>query len=78
LNSENLSAFVAWANLPDSIRGYGHVKERSIAAARLREKELIEQILADKPVIHGVESWQPSTVIARQLSEEERDVMEAS
>jgi len=79
LNSNNLSAFVAWANLPDSIRGYGHVKERSIAAARLREQQLVEQILADKPVIHGVESWQPSTVIARQLgAEEERDVMEAS
>ncbi|WP_231876400.1 indolepyruvate ferredoxin oxidoreductase family protein [Azotobacter vinelandii] len=48
LNKENLPLFVAWANLPDLIRGYGHVKDQSIAFARLRQKELIEQILADK------------------------------
>ncbi len=85
LTQENLPQFIAWANLPDSIRGYGHVKERSIAAARLREKALIEQILLGQhPVpIHreaaGVESWVPPAIHAAPSSNEaERDVMEAS
>ena len=45
LTRERMPLFVSWANLPDSIRGYGHVKEKSIAAARFRQGALLEQIL---------------------------------
>ncbi|WP_409319016.1 indolepyruvate ferredoxin oxidoreductase family protein [Pseudomonas sp. KCJK9016] len=82
LNAENLPLFVEWANLPESIRGYGHVKERSIAAARQREKDLIVQIvtgshsLTTAPV---VETWQPNPTLAPQARKDAaHDVEQAS
>ncbi|NJD36007.1 MAG: indolepyruvate ferredoxin oxidoreductase family protein [Betaproteobacteria bacterium] len=41
LAPDNLDAAVALANIPDLIRGYGPVKERSIAQARAKREELI-------------------------------------
>ena len=35
---------LALARLPDQIRGYGHVKEASIAVARAKQKELLDQL----------------------------------
>jgi indolepyruvate ferredoxin oxidoreductase len=41
LDAANHTAAVQLANVPDEIRGYGHVKEKSIAAAReLQEQRL--------------------------------------
>jgi indolepyruvate ferredoxin oxidoreductase len=41
LDAANYTAAVQLANVPDEIRGYGHVKEKSIAAAReLQEQRL--------------------------------------
>ncbi len=41
LNAENHSLAIALASVPDEIRGFGHVKEKSIAAAeKLREQRL--------------------------------------
>ena len=43
LNPDNHSAAIALASVPDEIRGYGHVKEKSLAAAeKLREQRLIK------------------------------------
>ena len=40
LDRANLPTAIALASLPDGIRGYGHVKRKSIDAARAREAEL--------------------------------------
>ncbi len=46
LTRGNLHLAVALANLPDGIRGYGHVKRKSIDAVREREHELRRQFAA--------------------------------
>ncbi|MEP7302229.1 MAG: indolepyruvate ferredoxin oxidoreductase family protein [Caldimonas sp.] len=43
LSSEKSAVAVAIANVPGSIRGYGHVKLASLAIARAREKELLNR-----------------------------------
>ncbi|MBT5496655.1 MAG: indolepyruvate ferredoxin oxidoreductase family protein, partial [Alphaproteobacteria bacterium] len=43
LTPENHGTAVEIAALPEQIRGYGHVKERSIAEAKSRESELLEE-----------------------------------
>ncbi len=44
LTAETLPLVLSWARLPESIRGYGHVKARSIASAQQRQAELLAQI----------------------------------
>jgi indolepyruvate ferredoxin oxidoreductase len=41
LSTHNIAAAVAIASIPDDIRGYGHIKERNLAAAAKKEAELI-------------------------------------
>ncbi|MBX9900437.1 MAG: indolepyruvate ferredoxin oxidoreductase family protein [Burkholderiaceae bacterium] len=41
LNEENLSQAVAIASIPEDIRGYGHVKERHLLAAKAKEASLL-------------------------------------
>jgi indolepyruvate ferredoxin oxidoreductase len=41
LSPENHVAAVALAALPEQIRGYGHIKEASVAAGRKRQEELL-------------------------------------
>lgn len=48
LTREKLPHFVAWANVPDSIRGYGYIKLRAIEAARKRQIDLVERILSER------------------------------
>jgi indolepyruvate ferredoxin oxidoreductase len=43
LTPEKSQVAVAVANVPGSIRGYGHVKLASLAIARAREKELLNR-----------------------------------
>src|SRR5450432_3719983 len=43
LSPEKTAVAVAIANVPGSIRGYGHVKLASLAIARAREKELLNR-----------------------------------
>jgi indolepyruvate ferredoxin oxidoreductase len=43
LSADKLPVAVAIANVPASIRGYGHVKLASLAIARAREKELLNR-----------------------------------
>lgn len=40
-DSGHHKAAVALASLPEKIRGYGHVRERGVEAARKREAELL-------------------------------------
>ena len=46
LSVDNLAQAVAIARIPEEIRGYGHVKERHLTAAKLKEAELLRQYLA--------------------------------
>ncbi|QYF94962.1 indolepyruvate ferredoxin oxidoreductase family protein [Massilia sp. PAMC28688] len=41
LTADNLSQAVAIASIPEDIRGYGHVKERHLKAAKAKEAELL-------------------------------------
>ena len=41
LNADNLAQAVAIASIPEDIRGYGHVKERHLRAAKAKEATLI-------------------------------------
>lgn len=43
LNETNLAQAVAIASIPEDIRGYGHVKEKNLAAAKQKEARLLEQ-----------------------------------
>ncbi len=49
LTADNLAAAVAIASLPEEIRGYGHVKERHLAAARVKETQLLDQFKHPTP-----------------------------
>jgi indolepyruvate ferredoxin oxidoreductase len=48
LRADNLDLAVEIASIPEQIRGYGHVKARSIAAAKAREAELMD-VFAQPP-----------------------------
>ncbi len=50
LNADNLSQAVAIASIPEDIRGYGHVKERHLKAAKAKEATLLAQF--GKPAEH--------------------------
>eukprot|EP01036_Dinobryon_divergens_P058582 gene58582-78147_t len=41
LNADNLAQAVAIASIPEDIRGYGHVKERHLKAAKQKEATLL-------------------------------------
>ena len=41
LTAENLAQAVAIASIPEDIRGYGHVKERHLKAAKQKEAALL-------------------------------------
>ena len=43
LTADNLALAAEIANVPDQIRGFGHIRDRSIIAARARHDELIEK-----------------------------------
>lgn len=44
LNHENMDVIVAIAEIPEKIRGYGHVKLANIKVAKQREKELLSKL----------------------------------
>ncbi len=50
LTAAKLPVAIALAEVPLSIRGFGHVKERNLTAARAREAELLEQLRAERDV----------------------------
>ncbi|MDR2872265.1 MAG: indolepyruvate ferredoxin oxidoreductase family protein, partial [Xanthomonadaceae bacterium] len=43
LTADNLALAIEIASIPEHIRGYGHIKERHLAAAKTREVELLTQ-----------------------------------
>ncbi len=49
LNADNQPAAVALASVPDEIRGYGHVKEKNVAAAKKLAQERRTAFLNAKP-----------------------------
>jgi indolepyruvate ferredoxin oxidoreductase len=51
LAPENHSIAVGLAMIPDKIRGYGHVKARSLTAAKADEAALLAQFRAGAPAL---------------------------
>lgn len=51
LDSERFAVAMKLANLPDEIRGFGHVKERNVSAAATKR----EQWLREYPASPGLE-----------------------
>jgi indolepyruvate ferredoxin oxidoreductase len=49
LTAENLAQAVAIASIPEDIRGFGHVKERNLAAAKKKEAELVAAFFDASP-----------------------------
>jgi indolepyruvate ferredoxin oxidoreductase len=45
LTQDNLAQAVAIASIPEEIRGYGHVKERHLAAALAKQKRLLAEFM---------------------------------
>ena len=58
LDAENLSAAVAVAEIAASIRGFGAIKRRSIAAAAQRQNTALQEYLADQQP-SAVEKYDP-------------------
>ncbi|MGS0742259.1 indolepyruvate ferredoxin oxidoreductase family protein [Glaciimonas sp. GG7] len=54
LTSENLASAVAIASIPEEIRGYGHVKDRHLMAARQKEKQLLSEFDHPSPATHSI------------------------
>ena len=55
LTAANLPTAIAIASIPEDIRGYGHVKERHLIAAKLKEASLLEAFEAPSgPAIMAV------------------------
>jgi indolepyruvate ferredoxin oxidoreductase len=50
LDAANYAAAVQLASVPDEIRGYGHVKERNVKAAKALEEKLLQAFRNPKPV----------------------------
>jgi indolepyruvate ferredoxin oxidoreductase len=55
LSPANHALAVQLANLPDAIRGFGHVKERAIAAAKAKEAGLLAAYRNPAPVVSAAE-----------------------
>ena len=50
LAPHNHALAVELAGIPERIRGFGHVKERHLAAAKAKEAELVAAFRAAQPV----------------------------
>jgi indolepyruvate ferredoxin oxidoreductase len=57
LDPSRIAAAIALASVPESIRGYGPVKERSIVEARARHPELLAKFAATRPDAGREKSW---------------------
>ena len=55
LAAHNHALAVELASIPEQIRGYGHVKERHLKAAKAKETELVAAFRAAKPASAAVE-----------------------
>jgi indolepyruvate ferredoxin oxidoreductase len=49
LNADNHAVAIELASLPEEIRGYGHVKERHLAAARIKWAALLARLRGQTP-----------------------------
>ncbi|MEN3278529.1 MAG: indolepyruvate ferredoxin oxidoreductase [Massilia sp.] len=53
LSPENLAQAVAIASIPEDIRGYGHVKERHLKAAKAKETQLLAAFHQAQDTVHA-------------------------
>jgi indolepyruvate ferredoxin oxidoreductase len=53
LTADNLAQAVAIASIPEDIRGYGHVKERHLKAAKQKEAVLLASFGVQPATIHA-------------------------
>ena len=63
LNAHNLSTAVAIASIPEEIRGYGHVKARHLAAAKIKEAVLLQTFAMTDPPTRA-----PTTSLGREAA----------
>jgi indolepyruvate ferredoxin oxidoreductase len=49
LTPQNYPLAVALASIPEHIRGYGHVKDKHLEDAKLREAALLERFRSERP-----------------------------
>jgi len=59
-----MNTLLELARLPQTLRGYGHVKENNLAAARTRQAYLLEQLAAPAVEASAVGSTSVSAVRA--------------
>ena len=55
LRSDNINLGIKWASLPQNIRGYGHVKHRSIVEVREEQKKLRSDIFSVPKLVDAAE-----------------------
>jgi indolepyruvate ferredoxin oxidoreductase len=53
LSGDNLAQAVAIASIPEDIRGYGHVKERHLKAAKAKEAQLLSAFHTPQGITHA-------------------------
>jgi indolepyruvate ferredoxin oxidoreductase len=51
LDPDNHALALALASIPEQIRGFGHVKERNLKAAKAREAELLGRFRSPQPAM---------------------------
>jgi indolepyruvate ferredoxin oxidoreductase len=51
LGPENHALALALASIPEQIRGFGHIKERNLKAAKAREAELLGRFRNPRPAM---------------------------
>ena len=57
LDGDRMGTAIALASVPEIIRGYGPVKQRSIVQARKRHEQLLAGFLGNSPVTGGERAW---------------------
>jgi indolepyruvate ferredoxin oxidoreductase len=56
LDADNLSQMVAFASIPEEIRGYGHIKQRHLKAAKVKEDRLLAALGPSGPPLPATDS----------------------
>ena len=51
LDASNYETALAIAELPEQIRGYGHVKEKAVQRVRTQEQQLQARLMGGKAVV---------------------------
>jgi indolepyruvate ferredoxin oxidoreductase len=56
ITAESAATALELARLPQSIRGFGHMKDENLAAARIRQAKLLETLEVPSPAAPAVQA----------------------